>query len=61
LLNYLEASWNADNTTDEQNPGRYADMWQKAEEVIALNASPQLAEEAKDHLQRLLKLKELMG
>lgn len=60
LLNYLEASWNADNTSNEQNPGRYADMWQKAEEVVALNASPQLAEEARDHLQRLLKLKELM-
>lgn len=61
LLNYLEASWNADNATNEQNPERYADMWQKAEEVIALNATPQLAEEAREHIQKLLKLKELMA
>ena len=61
LLNYLEASWNADNATNEQNPERYADMWQKAEEVIVLNAPPQLAEEAREHIQKLLKLKELMA
>lgn len=60
LLNYLEAAWNADNTDNEQNPNRFADMWQKAEEVISLQATPQLVEEASVHLHKLRQLKDLM-
>jgi len=60
LLNYLEAAWHADNSGNEMNPQRFDDMWAKAEEVILINADPQLVTDAKDHQYKLTKLKDLM-
>lgn len=61
LLNYLEAAWHADNSGNEMNPQRFDDMWSKAEEVIYINASAALVEDAHGHQERLSKLKELMS
>lgn len=61
LLNYLEAAWHADNSSNELNPERFQDMWSKAEEVIYINASAALVEDAHGHQERLSKLKELMS
>jgi hypothetical protein len=60
LLNYLEASWHADNAHDENNATRYADMVSKANEVVTLNASEAIVEMAKDHLEKLEKLSATM-
>lgn len=61
LLNYLEASWHADNSSNELNPERFDDMWEKSEEVIAINASQEFVTDAMDHQNRLSQLKALIG
>lgn len=61
LLNYLEAAWHADNSSNELNPERFQDMWAKTEEVIAINASTELVEDARSHKERLTKLMELLA
>jgi hypothetical protein len=57
LLNYLEASWNADNSADENNMERFKDMWSKCEEIISLNVDEKFVSEAKEHLEKLEELR----
>lgn len=53
LLNYLEASWYADNGLEENNLARYYDMKAKVEEVLQLTTEPNLLEDAQLHQQKL--------
>jgi tetratricopeptide (TPR) repeat protein len=60
LLNYLEAAWHADNSSNELNPDRFHDMMTKSEEVIAIKASQEFVADALDHQNRLSKLREIL-
>ncbi|MEM6345644.1 MAG: hypothetical protein AAF927_17260 [Bacteroidota bacterium] len=60
LLNYLEASWNAGNVPEVFNDTRYRDMQLKAQEVIDLVDDPEMQAQAKEHLENLKKLKEVV-
>lgn len=57
LLNYLETAWKAGNEGDSFNSGRYFDMKEKAEEVLALTEDEALRQEAQAHLTQLENLK----
>lgn len=59
LLNYLEASWNVSNTSDDFNEERYQDMLDKAKEVKVLVDDQAMNEEADKHLTMLDELKML--
>jgi len=59
ILNYLEAQWDANNSEDENNPSRFQEMWKKAHEVLSINISEDLNDEAEKHIEKLKKLKEL--
>lgn len=61
LLNYLEASWYADNGSNEQNPDRYHDMETKLGEVFALATDAAALEAAKVHQQQLAALRERLA
>ncbi|MBX3256260.1 MAG: hypothetical protein KF862_19135 [Chitinophagaceae bacterium] len=52
LLNYLEASWYAGNTSsfDEE---RFTDMYAKANEALALGCNEFIIQSAKEHLEKL--------
>lgn len=60
ILNYLEASWYADNSNDENNPGRLYDMQMRIDELIAINAGEEFVHEAKLHQERLNQLKTII-
>lgn len=57
LLNYLEAQWHLGMPEDRFDADRYRDMRARAEEVIAISPDPKLADEARNHLDRLGVLK----
>ena len=57
LLNFLEASWNVSNASDEFNAERYHDMLAKAEEVKTLVEEPGMIAAADEHLRLLEELK----
>lgn len=57
LLNYLEGQWNLGMEEDQLEKDRFQDMWQRAEEVIAICPDPELLRIAQNHLDQLEKLK----
>jgi tetratricopeptide (TPR) repeat protein len=59
LLNYLEASWNVSNNSDDFNEERYQDMLDKAKEVKVLVDDQAMNEEVDKHLTMLEELKML--
>jgi tetratricopeptide (TPR) repeat protein len=61
LLNYLEACWNADNSSDENNPGRLHEMQMRINEVIEINAGEEFVQEARTHQEKLNQLKSIIS
>jgi tetratricopeptide (TPR) repeat protein len=59
LLNYIEASWYADNGKDELNEERYENMMNKLEEIETLSTDASILKDVADHKDRLTKLKTL--
>lgn len=59
LLNYLEASWYADNGSEEFNEIRYNDMMSKVEELLTLETDDKIRGEALIHQQRLDELRKV--
>ncbi len=60
LLNYVEASWYADNGQDEFNEVRFNDMTAKLLEIEALSKDPNILKEVAEQRSRLQGLKALM-
>ncbi|TAF63542.1 MAG: hypothetical protein EAZ55_13185 [Cytophagales bacterium] len=60
LLNFLEASWHVSNE-EPFNEERYADMWQKAQEIKQLTEEETFIEEANKHIEALVKLKSIIS
>ncbi|MEM8525460.1 MAG: hypothetical protein AAGG68_12540 [Bacteroidota bacterium] len=60
LLNFLEASWNVSNDSENFNEARYEDMLLKAKEIPTLVEDVEMIEEANKHLQMLEQLRELV-
>lgn len=60
LLNYIEASWYADNGQDEFNETRFNDMTSKLLEIEALSKDPNILKEVAEQRSRLQGLKTLM-
>ncbi len=58
LLNFLEASWNVGNQSDEFNEERFEDMLNKAKEVKTLVSEEDMLAEAQKHLDMLQELKQ---
>ncbi|WP_304517484.1 hypothetical protein [Cecembia rubra] len=61
ILNFLEASWYADNSNDENNPGRLYEMQLRIDELIAINAGEEFVQEAKLHQEKLNQLKSIIA
>lgn len=61
LLNYIEASWYANNEGNEHNPARMADIAAKIEEVIRLDCDEALVQEAQAHQARLGELRAVLN
>jgi tetratricopeptide (TPR) repeat protein len=59
LLNYIEASWYADNGQDEFNEVRFNDMVAKLHEIESLSTDATILREVSDHRSRLKGLKSL--
>lgn len=59
LLNYIEACWYVGNEEDTFNEIRYNDMLQKAQEVLSLSSDAQMQADARQHLEKLAKLREI--
>lgn len=57
LLNYLAGQWHLGMPEDVFEVHRFADMEQKAQEIIRISPDPALVEEAQDHLKKLSQLK----
>lgn len=60
LLNYLEACWNADNSQDENNPGRLFEMQVRINELIEMNAGEDFIQEAQIHQEKLNHLRAII-
>ena len=60
LMNFLEASWYANNGDNENNPDRLKDMEEKVDEILALSTDPQLKADAYRHRDKLNVLKQLL-
>jgi tetratricopeptide (TPR) repeat protein len=60
LMNFLEASWYANNGENEHNPDRLKDMENKVAEVLALSTDPQVLSDARLHADKLELLRELL-
>lgn len=60
LLNYVEASWYADNGQDELNETRFNDMTSKLHEIESLSNDPTILKEVGEQRTRLEGLKSLM-
>lgn len=61
LLNYLEACWNADNSADENNPGRLFEMQVRINELIEINAGEDFVREARIHQEKINQLKSIIS
>lgn len=61
LLNYLEACWNADNSQDENNPGRLFEMQQRIDELMEMNAGEDFIQEARSHQEKLNQLRAIIA
>ncbi|WP_194775407.1 hypothetical protein [Pararhodonellum marinum] len=61
LLNYLEACWNADNSHDENNPGRLHEMQSRINELLEINAGEDFIQDAKIHQEKLDQLKTIIA
>ncbi len=59
LLNYIEACWYVGNEEDTFNEIRYNDMLQKAQEVLNLASDAHMQADARQHLEKLAKLREI--
>ena len=61
LLNYLEACWNADNSQDENNPGRLFEMQYRINELMEINAGEDFIQQAKTHQEKLNQLRTIIA
>jgi tetratricopeptide (TPR) repeat protein len=61
LINYLEACWNADNSQDENNPGRLFEMQQRIDELMEMNAGDVFIQEARVHQEKLNQLRAIIA
>ena len=61
LLNYLEASWYADNSSDENNPGRLHEMQMRIDDLMDIHAGEEFMREAQQHQEKLNQLKNIIA
>ncbi|RZS98555.1 hypothetical protein [Cecembia calidifontis] len=61
ILNYLEASWYADNSSDENNPGRLHEMQMRIDELMDIHAGEEFMREAQQHQEKLNQLKNIIA